>query len=152
MSTRPLGQFVTRARLLRVASACAVILICLAELAASSIPSLVFFEDDLLDTAVRKVGHVGTFFVISFGALHVLGGLLGRRLATLLVVAGATAIAVTDEVIQLGIAGRLASPLDVFLDLAGILGGVIAYRRFAGPKGEVAAPDSHHHSDRSPRR
>ena len=117
------------------------ILICLAELAASSIPSLVFFESDLLDTVVRKVGHVATFFIISFGALYALKGLLEPRLATRLVVTAATVIAISDEVIQLGIAGRMASPLDVLLDFAGIVGGVLAYRRLAH-RG-VATPGAH---------
>lgn len=115
---------------------------------ASSIPSLIFFENELLDTAVRKVGHLGAFFVISVGASHALSGVLEPRLATRLVVFLATGVASLDEVIQLGTAGRLGSPLDVLLDVAGAVGGVLAYRRWGlGPTRESGVSSADHSSE-----
>ena len=42
--------------------------------------------------------------------------------------------AVSDEVHQTFVEGRLGTPRDVAIDLVGILVGVLAWRRFAGER------------------
>jgi VanZ family protein len=75
------------------------------------------------DLALRKLAH-GVEFAI-------LGALLLRALRDELpaLVAG-IAYAVTDELHQHFVAGRVGAPLDVLIDAAGVALGVAAWRRY----------------------
>jgi len=96
--------------------------------ALSSIPSL-GTGLGTWDTLLRKVAHVTEYAV--------LGLLLARALPELPAVAWSlgVAYAVTDEIHQTFVEGRHGAPLDVAIDAAGVLVGVLALvatrRRFA---------------------
>ena len=86
----------------------------------SSVPSL---GTDLgtWDTILRKLAHVAEFAI--------LGGLLLRAVRRPGVAfALAVPYAVTDEVHQMFVEGRHGSPIDVAIDAAGVLAGVLAWR------------------------
>ena len=89
----------------------------------SSVPSL-STELGTWDTILRKLAHVTEYAI--------LGGLLQRALRRPgLAVALAVLYAVTDEVHQTFVEGRLGTPRDVAIDLVGILVGVLAWRRLS---------------------
>lgn len=114
------------ARLLAAAGAIAIIA---GLLLASSVPNLVFSENLLVDTIIRKIGHFVAFFAFAVaGCLAVHGRLPSGRAARLVIVA-AIGIALADELRQTQVAGRLASPIDVGIDVAGAVTGAFAYRR-----------------------
>ncbi len=76
------------------------------------------------DLALRKLAHTGEYAV--------LGALLLRALRRPLPAAGlAIAYAASDEVHQTFVVGRQGQPLDVLIDAAGVLAGVLLWRRFA---------------------
>jgi len=78
------------------------------------------------DLVLRKVAHAVEFAV--------LGALLSRALADARVAfAAGVAYAVSDEVHQSFVPGRLGSPLDVLIDAAGVALGVLLWRRYAVP-------------------
>lgn len=108
----------------------AVALACLVVLVAALTPNLIFFDDDVLDFVVRKLGHLVAYFGIAFGASVAIGANLPLRHTAGLVLTGAIALAVLDEVVQLDVAGRLSSPFDVILDAVGAVGGIAAWIRF----------------------
>ena len=76
------------------------------------------------DLVLRKLAHTGEY--------GVLGALLLRALRRPFPAAGlAVAYAASDELHQHFVAGRQGRPLDVLIDAAGILIGVLLWRRFA---------------------
>ena len=76
------------------------------------------------DLVLRKLAHTGEYAV--------LGALLLRALRRPLPAAAlAVAYAASDEVHQHFVAGRQGRPLDVLIDAAGVLAGVLLWRRFA---------------------
>jgi len=81
-----------------------------------------------LEHVVRKLAHLGEFFVLG---LVVCGALAAWRLKTKLgfgfVWWLGTAVAVTDEYIQLYVPGRSAQITDVMLDFAGVFIGWLLY-------------------------
>ena len=73
------------------------------------------------DLVLRKLAHTGEYAV--------LGALLLRALRRPLPAAGlAIAYAASAEVHQSFVAGRQGRPLDVLIDAAGVLAGVLLYR------------------------
>jgi VanZ family protein len=74
------------------------------------------------DLVLRKLAHAGEFAAL--GAL-LLRALRDERLALVLGVA----YAVTDELHQHFVPGRVASPLDVLIDAVGVALGVLLWRR-----------------------
>jgi len=73
------------------------------------------------DTFLRKLAHAGEYAV--------LGALLLRALARPgLALALGTLYAVTDEIHQSLVPGRLGSPVDVAIDAAGVLCGVLLWQ------------------------
>jgi VanZ family protein len=74
------------------------------------------------DLALRKVAHAAEFAVL---------GLLLMRAAgdTRLALVGGILYALSDELHQHFVPGRLGSPLDVLIDSVGVLVGVLAWRR-----------------------
>jgi len=75
------------------------------------------------DLVLRKLAHVAEYAV--------LGALLARALPSLAwAVALGSLYAVTDEVHQAFVPGRVGSPLDWALDTVGVVAGVLAYARF----------------------
>ncbi len=99
----------------------------------SSVPSL---ATDLgtWDTILRKIAHVTEYAI--------LGALLTRAVRRPgLALALAVAYAASDEVHQLFVEGRHGSPLDVLIDTAGALAGVLAWQRLGArrlfPEGRV---------------
>jgi VanZ family protein len=87
----------------------------------SSIPSL-STGLGTWDTVLRKCAHVTEYAIL--GAL--LYRALGRAAPAWL---AGVAYAATDELHQHFVAGRHASPVDVAIDAAGVLAGVLLLRR-----------------------
>jgi VanZ family protein len=74
------------------------------------------------DLVLRKIAHAAEFAVLGFLLLRAVGGpqvALGLGIA----------YAVSDEIHQHFVPGRLGSPIDVLIDSAGVLAGVFAWRR-----------------------
>ena len=89
--------------------------------ALSSIPSL-STGLGLWDTVLRKLAHAAAFALLGF--------LLVRALARELpAFAAGVAYAISDEIHQHFVPGRHASPVDVAIDAAGVLVGVLALQR-----------------------
>ncbi len=89
----------------------------------SSVPSL---GTDLgtWDTILRKLAHVAEYAI--------LGALLGRAVRRPgLALALGVLYAVSDEVHQVFVEGRHGSPLDVLIDTAGIVAGLLAWQRLS---------------------
>ena len=80
------------------------------------------------DTILRKIAHVTEYAI--------LGALLTRavRRPGLAALAVAVAYAASDEVHQLFVEGRHGSPLDVLIDAAGALAGILAWQRLAATR------------------
>jgi VanZ family protein len=75
------------------------------------------------DLVLRKIAHAGEFAVL--GAL-LLRALRDERAA----LAAGAAYAISDEVHQMFVPGRVGSPLDVAIDSVGIAVGVLLWRRY----------------------
>jgi VanZ family protein len=89
----------------------------------SSVASL-STELGTLDTILRKLTHLAEYAI--------LGALLARALRRPAVaVALAALYAVTDEIHQTFVDGRVGAPLDVGIDTLGALAGVLAWERLA---------------------
>jgi VanZ family protein len=74
------------------------------------------------DLVLRKIAHAGEFAV--------LGALLLRALGNELSALGlGVAYAVSDELHQHFVEGRVGAPLDVLIDSVGVAIGVLLYRR-----------------------
>ncbi|MGH3131817.1 MAG: VanZ family protein [Gaiellaceae bacterium] len=86
----------------------------------SSIPSL-SSGLGVWDLVGRKLAHTAEYAV--------LGALLARALPELPALAAGSAYAVTDEVHQSFVAGRHGALLDVAIDAAGVLVGILLLRR-----------------------
>jgi VanZ family protein len=96
----------------------------------SSVPS---FSTELgaWDTILRKLAHLAEYAI--------LGALLCRALRRpRLAVAVATLYAVSDEVHQTFVEGRVGAPLDVGIDAIGALIGVLVWTRLAGRAARAA--------------
>ena len=76
------------------------------------------------DLVLRKLGHVAEFAVL--GAL-LLRAARDERIA----LAAGIAYAVSDELHQSFVPGRIGSPLDVLIDAVGVALGVVLWRRHA---------------------
>ena len=76
------------------------------------------------DLVLRKIAHTGEYAV--------LGALLLRALGNELAALGlGVAYAVSDEVHQHFVEGRVGAPLDVLIDSVGVAVGVLLWRRVA---------------------
>jgi VanZ family protein len=74
------------------------------------------------DTALRKVAHAGEYAV--------LGALLVRATGRAGLAVGIGVVyAVSDEIHQTFVAGRAGTPVDVAIDTAGVLVGVLLWMR-----------------------
>jgi VanZ family protein len=91
--------------------------------AISSVPSL-STELGTWDTILRKLAHLAEYAILGMLLLRAT-----RRAALAVALAGV--YAVTDEVHQLFVEGRHGSPLDVGIDTAGALAGVLLWQRLA---------------------
>ncbi len=78
------------------------------------------------DLVLRKIAHAGEFAVL--GAL-LLRALRDERAAF----AAGVAYAISDEVHQVFVPGRVGSPLDVAIDSVGVAVGVLLWRRYRPP-------------------
>ena len=76
------------------------------------------------DLVLRKIAHACEFAVL--GAL-LLRALRDERAA----LAAGVAFAISDEVHQLFVPGRVGAPLDVAIDSAGVAVGVLLWRRYS---------------------
>ncbi len=90
----------------------------------SSIPSL-GTDLGIWDLVLRKLAHLAEYAVL--GVLLVRAT---RRPAVAVLLAGL--YAVSDEVHQMFVEGRVGAPLDCAIDTAGALAGVLLWRRLAG--------------------
>jgi VanZ family protein len=88
--------------------------------ALSSIPSL-GTDLGVWDTILRKGAHMTEYAILAFLLFRALGSELPAFLFGL-------AYAVSDEIHQLFVSGRHGSPLDVGIDAAGLLLGLLALR------------------------
>jgi len=78
------------------------------------------------DLVLRKIAHAGEFAVL--GAL-LMRALRDERAAF----AAGVAYAISDEVHQVFVPGRVGSPLDVAIDSVGVAVGVLLWRRYRPP-------------------
>ena len=76
------------------------------------------------DTVLRKLAHMAEFGLLWFLWWRALG--YGNRLVPALI---AIAYAITDELHQTTVEGRVGSPVDVLIDTAGVALAVLAARR-----------------------
>jgi VanZ family protein len=74
------------------------------------------------DLVLRKLAHAAEFAVL--GALLLRA--LGQELPALVL---GISYAVTDEIHQLFVPGRVGSPLDVLIDAVGVTAGIVLWRR-----------------------
>jgi VanZ family protein len=88
--------------------------------ALSSIPSL-GTDLGVWDTILRKGAHMTEYAILALLLFRALGSELSAFLFGL-------AYAVSDEIHQLFVSGRHGSPLDVAIDAAGLLLGLLALR------------------------
>jgi VanZ family protein len=88
--------------------------------ALSSIPSL-GTDLGVWDTILRKGAHMTEYAILALLLFRALGSELPAFLFGL-------AYAVSDEIHQLFVSGRHGSPLDVAIDAAGLLLGLLALR------------------------
>ena len=89
----------------------------------SSIPSL-STELGTMDTVLRKLAHLAEYAI--------LGALLYRAVRRPgLAIALAALYAVSDEIHQTFVDGRVGAPLDVGIDTLGALAGILLWQRFA---------------------
>jgi VanZ family protein len=114
----------------RLAAAAVVALACVLVVVEASTPNLIFSHNEVIDFVARKLGHLGAYGSIAFGAGIASSGRLRQSHATRLIVGGAAALGLLDEAIQSHVAGRLSSPLDVALDILGAMLGIFVWRRF----------------------
>ena len=79
------------------------------------------------DLVLRKIAHAAEYAV--------LGALLARALRSprVAVVVGVL-YAVSDEVHQAFVPGRMGSPLDVAIDAVGVVAGVVLWERALAPR------------------
>ena len=76
------------------------------------------------DTVLRKLAHMAEFGLLWFLWWRALG--YGSRLAPALI---AIAYAITDELHQTTVEGRVGSPVDVLIDSAGVVIAALVARR-----------------------
>ena len=76
------------------------------------------------DTVLRKLAHMAEFGLLWFLWWRALG--YGNRLLPALI---AVAYAITDELHQTTVEGRVGSPVDVLIDSAGVALAVLVARR-----------------------
>ena len=88
---------------------------------ASATPNLRVLPDDSLDLVVRKLGHMGVFGILALLLWRVLATTTSVRRPWSWAIALAVLYAITDELHQGFVAGRHASPMDVAIDMAGVL-------------------------------
>jgi len=74
------------------------------------------------DVALRKLAHVAEYAILGLLLLRA----LGRELPAF---AAGVAYAASDEIHQHFVPGRAASPIDLLIDAAGVLLGVIVFAR-----------------------
>jgi VanZ family protein len=89
----------------------------------SSIPSL-GTGLGFWDVVLRKLAHAAEYAVLAVLLLRALGSVAAAWLA-------AVAYAVTDEVHQRFVSGRVGAPRDVLIDAAGAAAGLLAWRVLA---------------------
>jgi VanZ family protein len=90
--------------------------------ALSGVPSL-GTDLGVWDTVLRKLAHAAEYAILAM--------LLTRAVAPRVAFLGAVAFAVTDELHQALVPGRAARPLDVAIDAAGALVGLLVLRRLS---------------------
>ncbi|MHB1244585.1 MAG: VanZ family protein [Gaiellaceae bacterium] len=78
------------------------------------------------DLVLRKLAHAAEFAVLGALLQRALGS---ARAAVLLGIA----YAVSDELHQVFVPGRLGSPVDVAIDAVGVSAGVFLWRRYRAP-------------------
>lgn len=82
------------------------------------------------DLVLRKVAHMAEYAILA----ALLARALGRELAAF---AAAVAYAITDEIHQTFVAGRAGKPLDVLIDAAGAVLGILVWRRLRSSRWSV---------------
>jgi VanZ family protein len=94
--------------------------------ALSAQPALPRAPDDLLDTLLKKGAHSGEYLVLAFLLARALTTHPARRTATS-AVGIAVAYAITDELHQAFVPGRMPSPVDVGIDALGAAAGLAVF-------------------------
>lgn len=75
----------------------------------------------VIEFFLRKMAHVAVFFVLTLALFFLLYQYIARAsVAVLLSFAGGFVLAVLDEYRQSFVPGRVASPVDVFVDMIGV--------------------------------
>lgn len=96
--------------------------------ALSSTPDLHFVSEPVLDTVLRKLGHAAAYGLLAILVAYALRRFDVKRrwLFTMVLV---IAYAITDEVHQAFVPGRVSSPVDLLIDaLGGVVGlGIVGF-------------------------
>jgi VanZ family protein len=87
----------------------------------SAQPNLRFVQDEGLDFAIRKAGHMAVFGILALLLWVAMAATPAPRWPWAWSLAIAVVYAVTDELHQGGVSGRHASAVDVGIDAAGAL-------------------------------
>ena len=84
---------------------------------------LVVYFPDLTHELLRKMAHFGEFFLLGFGMQGTL--YYGKKFNLSKPILFCTLVAMADETIQLEVAGRSSQLLDVWIDVAGAVFGIM---------------------------
>jgi VanZ family protein len=101
--------------------------------ALSAQPALPRAPDDLVDTLVKKGAHFGEYLVLGFLLGRALAAERARRTA-FAAVGLAIAYAISDELHQAFVPGRLPSPWDVGIDTLGAVAGMAMFGWWRGAR------------------
>jgi len=92
----------------------------------SSVPELNSGLEVLWDTVLRKLAHISEFAILAGLVTYALGR---RRWQLELALMISAAYAVSDEIHQLFVRQRVGSIIDVGIDVAGIIIGLLLYKK-----------------------
>jgi len=92
----------------------------------SSVPDLASNLPREYDFILRKIAHISVFLVLTYFVAASLGQ--KKRGYLLFVVLSVVAYALTDEVHQSYIPGRVGSAVDILIDTLGIFFGILLYQ------------------------
>ncbi|MCD4760272.1 VanZ family protein [bacterium] len=92
----------------------------------SSIPDLSSGLGTVYDLVLRKLAHIFVYAVLTYFVSNSLG--YNKRAPLLFVIVAVMAYAITDEIHQAGIGGRLGSHKDIIIDSFGVFIGMLCYK------------------------
>ena len=83
----------------------------------------------VLHLPIRKLAHMSEYAVLAITVMWAVYGVKRRYLVALVV---SVLYAISDECHQLFVSGRAGTPVDVLIDSAGVIVGLVVYRIVSG--------------------